>query len=241
MPRVPKWVADAMENVFSSQVRKVVVSEIIYLNPFLKKVTFKGDFSNVKFKLGQAISIRVNETNFRNYTPSNWDSQEGVFQVIFHIHGNGPGSNFISDLQLNDSVNIILPRGFELYRKEHKYHFFFGDETTIGLFESLQHSIEENGQEYIGILELNQETLRVEFNTKSGLEIVPSSIEKARNAISILERLPDVVWKLWQNGAFYLMGNGRSIQNFRTALKEKGVNLKNIKTQPYWVEGKVGL
>jgi NADPH-dependent ferric siderophore reductase len=241
MPRVPKWVADAMESVFSGQVRKVTVSEITYLNPYLTKVTFKGSFTSVKFMLGQAIAIRVNETNFRNYTPSYWNSEEGIFQVIFHLHGKGPGSNYISNLQLDDILTIALPRGFDVYREEHKYHFFFGDETTIGLFESLQYSIEENGQEYIGILELNKDTLSAKIHTNSGLELVTTSIEKAQNAISFLEKLPDRVWELWKDGAFYLMGNGHSIQRFRNALKIKGVRSRNIKTQPYWVEGKFGL
>ncbi len=241
MPRVPKWVADAMESVFSAQVRKVVVSEITCLNPHLRKVTFKGSFPNIQFKLGQAIAVRVNETNFRNYTPSYWNSEKGVFEVIFHLHGNGPGSNYISDLRINDLVTIALPRGFDIYREEHKYHFFFGDETTIGLFESLQQLVEENGQEYIGILELNKDTLDFMIKTNSGLEVVPSSIDKAQNAISLLEKLPERVWELWKSGAFYLMGNGRSVQRFRNALKEKGVNIRNIKTQPYWVEGKFGL
>ncbi|HEX8608382.1 MAG TPA: FAD-binding oxidoreductase, partial [Pedobacter sp.] len=92
MPRVPKWVANAMETVFSSQIRKVVVTEIIYLNPHIVKVSFKGNLEKIKFRSGQAIAIRVNETNFRNYTPSHWDSKKGIFEVIFHLHGNGPGS-----------------------------------------------------------------------------------------------------------------------------------------------------
>jgi NADPH-dependent ferric siderophore reductase len=241
MPRVPKWVANAMESVLSSQIRKVVVSRIIYLNPYIIKVTFEGNIEKIKFKPGQAIAIRVNETNFRNYTPSYWDGKEGVFEVIFHLHGKGPGSLYISALKLNDTVNIILPRGFDLYRQDYKYHFLFGDETTIGLFKNLQHMIEENDQEYIGILELNQSTLSFKIDTNSGLEIVPLSNNKAQNAISLLEKLPEQVWELWRNGAFYLMGNGRSIQRFRNALREKGVNIKNIKTQPYWTEGKFGL
>jgi NADPH-dependent ferric siderophore reductase len=241
MPRVPKWVANAMETVFSSQIRKVVVTEIIYLNPHIVKVSFKGNLEKIKFRSGQAIAIRVNETNFRNYTPSHWDSKEGIFEVIFHLHGNGPGSQYISSLKLNDTLSIVLPRGFDLYRQDHKYHFLFGDETTIGLFKSLQHKIEENDQEYIGILELNQTTLSFKIDAISGLELVSVSDNKAQNAISLLEKLPEQVWQLWRNGAFYLMGNGRSIQRFRNALREKGVNIKNIKTQPYWMEGKFGL
>lgn len=241
MPKVPKWVADAMESVFSGLNRKVIVSEIIYLNPFLKKIVFKGDLQSVKFKTGQAIVIRVDDTNFRNYTPSYWNSEEGVFEVVVHLHGNGPGSSYISGLNLNDTISISLPRGFDFYRKEHDYHFFFGDETTIGLFESLKERVEENGQNYLGILELNKDTLNYELKTKCIFDTVVSSSDKAQNAILLLNNLPDHVWKLWKDGAFYLIGNGRSIQNFRKALKEKGVNSKNIVTQPYWVEGKIGL
>ncbi len=241
MPKVPKWVADALESVFSGFNRKVKIENISYLHPFIKVIKFSGDLSGIKFKPGQAISIRVDETNFRNYTPSYWDSETGEFEVIFHLHGNGPGSNYIDRLKLNDIVNIGLPRGLDLYKNEFDYHFFFGDETTIGLFKSLKQVIEENGQNYIGILELNEDTMHYELKTRYGLDIVSSSINKAQNAISFLQDLPDRVWKLWQNGSFYLMGNGRSIQNFRKALKEKGVNSRNIRTQPYWVEGKIGL
>lgn len=117
------------------------------------------------------------------------------------------------------------------------------------MFESLQRLIEENNQEYIGVLELNRETLN--FNAKGtlnfaakgtlGLEVVNSSVDKAQKAIAFLDKIPERVWELWKDGAFYLMGNGRSIQKFRNALKEKGVKVRNIKTQPYWIEGKCGL
>lgn len=241
MPKVPKWAADAMESLFSGKARKVVVSEIVYLNPYIKKITFKGDFTNVKFKTGQAIVIRVDDTNFRNYTPSDWSSADGICEVIFHLHGNGPGSKYISDLALNDTLSIGLPRGFDFYKKEYKYHFFFGDETAIGFFKSLKHAIEENGQNYLGILEVNNDSLHIQTDFEGLLDVVPNSGIKAESAIFFLENLHESVWQLWKNSMFYLIGNARSIQNFRKALKAKGVSSRNIITQPYWMEGKIGL
>lgn len=241
MPRVPKWIADAMESVFSGYGRKVTIADISYLNPYVKKITFKGDFTQVKFKTGQALVIRVDETNYRNYTPSYWNSASGICEVIFHLHGNGPGSKYIESLKLNDTLNIGLPRGFDFYKKEHNYHFFFGDETTIGFFESLKQVVDENGQNYIGVLEVNKETRSSEIKTNCMFDVVTSSVNKAENAILFLESITGPVWELWKTGVFYLMGNGRSIQNFRKALKEKGVSSRNIVTQPYWVEGKIGL
>lgn len=241
MPKVPKWAADAMESMFSGKFRKVVVSKVEYLNPCLKRIIFKGDLKNVNFKIGQAIILRVDDTNFRNYTPSSWSETEGLCEVIFHLHGNGPGSKYISDLKVDDKLNIGLPRGFDFYKKNYKYHFFFGDETTIGFFKSLKNAIEENGQNYIGVLELNPNSLAPEIDLGCSLDIVPTSVNKAEHAVLFLENLHESVWQLWESGMFYLMGNARSIQNFRKALKAKGVSSRNIITQPYWMEGKIGL
>ncbi|PBQ30902.1 oxidoreductase [Sphingobacteriaceae bacterium] len=241
MPKVPKWAADAMESIFSGKSRQVVVSDITYINPYIKKITFKGDFTNVKFKVGQAIVVRVDDTNFRNYTPSYWNSSEEICEVIFHLHGNGPGSHYIANLKLNDTLRIGLPRGFDFYKKDYKYHFFFGDETTIGFFKSLKNAIDENGQNYIGVLEVNNDSFHSEMNLECMLDVVPISANKAENAIHSLESLDESVWALWKTGVFYLMGNAKSIQNFRKALKEKGISSRNIITQPYWVEGKIGL
>ncbi len=242
MPKVPKWAADAMESLFSGMFRKMTVSEIVYLNPCIKKITFKGDLKSVRFKTGQAIIIRVDDTNVRNYTPSLWSSADGICEVIFHLHGNGPGSTYIERLALNDELNIGLPRGFDFYKKDHRYHFFFGDETTVGFFKSLKQAVEENNQNYIGVLEFNDATLRSETNLECLLDIVPGSgRHKAEEAILFLENLDERVWQLWKDGMFYVMGNGRSIQNFRKTLKEKGISSKQIITQPYWVEEKTGL
>jgi NADPH-dependent ferric siderophore reductase len=241
MPKVPKWVADAMESVFSGQSRKVSLVEVTYLNPYLKKITFKGNLKGVNFKIGQAIVIRVDDRNFRNYTPSYWNSEEGLFEVIFHLHGNGPGSHYIASLNLNDTLNITLPRGFDFYKKDYQYHFFFGDETSLGLFKSLKQAIDANDQNYLGLLEVNAETWKEKLNSECQLDVVPTSTNKAANAITYLENLDQRIWDLWKNGFFYLIGNARSIQNFRKALKQKGISSKNILTQPYWMEGKIGL
>ncbi|MES2652031.1 MAG: siderophore-interacting protein [Bacteroidota bacterium] len=241
MPKVPKWVADAVESMFSGKSRKVSIVEVTYINPYLKKIMFKGDLKGIKFKIGQAIVIRVDDMNFRNYTPSYWNSDEGVFEVIFHLHGNGPGSLYISNLNLNDTLNITLPRGFDFYKREYNYHFFFGDETAIGLFKSLKQAIDENDQNYIGVLEVNANSWNAKLNSECMLDVVATSTNKAANAIRYLENLDEPIWNLWKNGFFYLIGNAHSVQNFRKALKARGVSGKNIRTQPYWLEGKIGL
>lgn len=230
-----------MELTFSSKICKVSVDSIIEISPNVKIITFKGTFPSVKFKIGQAIIIRVDDTNYRNYTPSKWDSELGIFEVIFHIHGNGPGSHFINKLKINDKVSVSMPRGFNIYKQEARYHFFFGDESCFSVFKSLKDEIINDDSKYLGILELDNLSINELKNIGLSLDIVPKSINKAEFAIKTLNKLDGKVWDLWQNGYFYLMGNAKSIQAFRQALKEKGVQSKNIYTKPFWADGKVGL
>ena len=237
MPRLPRILGNLMEFMFT----KVNVDSTEMTGPNLKTVRFKGTFPNVKFKTGQAIIIRVDDTNYRNYTPSAWDSDSGTFDVIFHIHGNGPGSHFIENLKSGDQVSIGLPRGFNIYRQAEKYHFFFGDESCISVFKSLKDQINYDNNNYLGVLELDNASFGAPEKLGLAVDIVSKSEKKAEFAINALNKLESSVWELWRGGVFYLMGNARSIQTFTKALKEKGVQSKNIYSQPFWVEGKTGL
>lgn len=241
MNSMPKIIGDFMELAFSSKICKVEVTEAKMLSKNLKLIKFKGHFPHINFKIGQAIVIRINDTNYRNYTPSKWSSAEGTFEVIFHIHKNGPGSYFVENLKPNDQLTVGMPRGFEFFKTEEKYQFFYGDETCISVFKSFKDEIDTNENNYLGILELDPDAMQVPNQLGFSVDVVPKSANKAENAIEILNKVDSTIWDLWQNGYFYLMGNAKSIQAFRKVLKEKGVANKRIYTQAYWAEGKIGL
>jgi len=46
------------------------VLETTYINPNIKKIRFKGDIAGMNFQLGYAVLIRINDTEYRNYTIS---------------------------------------------------------------------------------------------------------------------------------------------------------------------------
>jgi len=241
MNSMPKIIGDFMELAFSSKICKVKVTDTKMLSKNIKRIRFKGHFPHINFKIGQAIIIRIDDTNYRNYTPSKWNSEKGTFEVIFHIHKNGPGSYFVENLKPDDQITVGMPRGFEFFKKEEKYQFFYGDETCISVFKSLKDEINANENNYLGILELDPDDMEVADKLGFSVDIVPKSANKAEFAIETLNKLDAKIWDLWQNGQFYLMGNAKSIQAFRKVLKEKGVLNKKIYTQAYWAEGKIGL
>jgi len=242
MPRAPKWAADLMENAFSNKFRKVTVVDTEYLSPTLRKIRFAGDFSTVNFGIGQAVLFRVDNENYRNYTPSLLESQAGICEIVFHVHNKGPGSQFVAKLEKGDTLRIGLPRGFNLHQKESRYHFFFGDESTLGFFQSLKNEIHARQQNYFGVLELDSSAIGALDKLGLMIDVVQkSSTTHAGNAIRFLSGLDESLLSLWKTGTFYLMGNAQSIQHFRKALRARGVSQRSIITQPYWAEGKAGL
>jgi len=240
MPKLPKWAADFMESAFSSMVPKVTVTAVTYLTPVLKKIRFEGDLAAYRCETGYAIIIRVDETNYRNYTPSFFDRQAGICDVIFHLHGNGPGSAFADKLNIGDTLLMGMPRGRRLYKKDSSSHFFFGDETTLGLFDDFRQLLQKENRSFSGIIELSEEHA-VPGELLTGFDTVLKSSGQATAAVERLMVRAADQWEEWKDGTFYLLGNAGSIQQFRKALKELGVKNSQIYTQPYWAEGKTGL
>ena len=242
MPKFLKWIGDAMETVLASKYLQVTVDSVTYLSPQIKKIRFKGDYSQLSFSIGYAVSFRVTETEFRNYTPILFDQEKGICEIIFHLHGNGPGSVFVSSLIQGEQLKMIIPRGREIYQQDKQFHVFFGDETSMGLFNLLASEIIARRQHYIGMIEMDEENLGTP--AKLGLDIAPvlkSPQQPGKNITASLGLLKKTLPEFFFGGVFYLVGNAVSIQVLKSALRELGVSVSNIKTQAYWAEGKTGL
>lgn len=242
MPHMPKWMGNVVETVFKRFIHDVTVAEVEYIHPNLKRVTFTGDFSTVDFKLTQAVAFRVDDIHYRNYTPNFFDSEAGICSVCFYLHGNGPGSAFASRLTVGDKLKMMGPRGKSLYDEGSKYHFFFGDETSLGLFNSLKGVIHANQQEYLGVLTLHPDLFALPDKLDLMLDVVPK--DKAmpyEHSAAYVNSLQGKLWDVWQASIFYLTGNANAIKGVRKILLNKGVSPRNIRVQAFWAEGKQGL
>jgi NADPH-dependent ferric siderophore reductase len=242
MPNVPKWVADQMENILSSKFMQVEVAAVINYSAEIKKITFKADLSRVDFYAGSAINFRAGDTEIRHYTPSAFDSAAGTFEVLFHVHGNGPGSNLAGRLRPGDRLKVSVPGGRRLYDKDKAFHFFFGDETSLSFYDAVRREVIKNNQWPMGIFELNEINRHVPEDLGYDVKTVLRTPENpAREAVTLLDGYVNTIPGLFKDTAFYLTGNVASVQKFRAVLKKHGISSKNIKLQGYWAEGSVGL
>lgn len=241
MPKLPSWLANTMEKVISNKIYQVEVVETKMLSSNLKCITFKGDFFDAKFIPGNEVLLRVNANEYRHYTLSSYDEANETCEVIFYLNRQGPGHILAVNIQKGDHLKLIVDRARVKYNEASNQHFFFGDETSLGLYESLGKKVLDEDVEYFGVLELQEENLNSVEHLKLLIDTVPSDVNApAQNAITWMDNMHPLCWEMWQNATFYLTGRAKSIQQFKRYLKQRGVSFRQIVTMPYWEIGKVG-
>src|SRR5207248_640748 len=121
------------------------------------------------------------------------------------------------------------------------HHFFFGDETALGLFSWFKETTLQQGHEYFGVLELQPHNEQALSKLQLLIETVPPSTETpAAHAIQWMEDMHPHCWMAWQKAAFYLAGRALCIREFRNYLKQKNVTSRQIHTASYWADKKTG-
>ena len=240
MPKIPKWLGDTMEAVFSKMVHQATVEQVEYIPPRLKRVVFRGALQQLKFIPGNVVEFRINDREYRHYTLSGLDRENGRCEVLFYLHDRGLGSRWAAQLQPGDEVKIIGPGGKIRYKKEQQYHFFFGDESSVGLVQCLQQEALGMGQQNLAVLELEQG--HREWLAATGIVAMPVCKSYEAPASAAIAHMDAMVhFEPWLKGMFYLTGRARSIQAMRRYLLNRGVAGRNIQCEPYWAEGKQAL
>jgi len=241
MPKLPSWLANTVEKLISDKIYQVDVVETKMLSINIKSVTFKGEFFDAKFVPGNEVLFRVNANEYRHYTLAGFDQETQTCSIIFYLNRRGPGFAFAVNIQKGDQLRMIADAAHVRYNQDSNQHFFFGDETSIGLYESLGRKVMEEDVEYFGVLELQEENLNAVDHLKLLIDAVPSDLAApAQNAIIWMENMHPKCWEMWQNATFYLTGRAKSVRAFKKYLKQKGVSFKQIVTMPYWEIGKIG-
>ncbi|MBX2922565.1 MAG: siderophore-interacting protein [Chitinophagaceae bacterium] len=243
MPSVPKWLGDTMDVVFRNMYHPVIVTNVHYLNNQLKKVRFEGDFSKTKFTPGNVVEFRVTPNDFRHYTPSYFNTTEGVCEIVFYLHAGGPGSHWAKQLQPGDTVKLLGPGGKLSYLPAFSNHFVFGDETAIGLMNCVKEEADRSGHSFFALAETqvaHRDWIHL-FSLQPAVSVESSSGDPAIPAIRFLNDVAEEWEPSVKDTCFYLTGRAKSILAMRKYLLSRGVGMKQIKTEPYWAEGKKGL
>ncbi|WP_437921262.1 FAD-binding oxidoreductase [Sphingobacterium sp. LRF_L2] len=238
MPSAPKWVFDVFDKLFASQLPTSTVTAVEYLSKAVKKIRIEGAYDTLDFKTGYFIDFRISDTQIRRYTVSQASPQTGILEIIAHLHGDAPGSQYMDKLNVGDQLRINAPRGHDYYDESAKHYVLFGDETSLGLANTFVPLFTGNKQKYQLYFELDEENMHVP--SRLGLEncqIFPKG--SLFSSSELVLDLPLLQSTEWQEATFVLTGNVKSIQIFRKAIKARTSG--KIHAQGYWIAGKKGL
>jgi NADPH-dependent ferric siderophore reductase len=236
MPEMPAFLANVLEPRFA---RRAKVTEIVALAPRLRKVRLEGEaLRGVAFRPGQEVEFRVSERAFRHYTPARFDPERGTLDIVFFLHGEGPGTTWVRQLRQGQQANVLGPGGRFGLLEGATTHVLLGDETTLGLFACLSASAPGR---CIGALELADGAQgSPAWPSLVGLEL--PAVERIGGRGDALVRWIEANDILRSHDVcFYLAGHTGSIVRIREHLLRRGWPKRSIRTKAYWADGKRGL
>lgn len=234
MPTLPGILADPMTRWMG---RAAAVTEIDQLSPGLTRVTFTGDaLRNRQWVPGGEIEFRVSTRDFRHYTPAAFDDDAGRIEVVFQIHGDGPGVGWVRSLAVGDDVLVLGPGGHAWLRTGER-HLMAGDASAVGHFEALLAALPATATAF-GVVEVPAVDVAAAAALLPALTVVAETPTPGEATLgwltSELPGAPD---------AAYLAGHAQSIQRQRSLLcgGAAGMSRRAVVTKPFWATGKAGL
>jgi ferric-chelate reductase (NADPH) len=116
--------------------RTTRVTEVTQLTPEFAQVELQADaFRGTTWSPGAKLQIRPRRGTllFRTYTPTRWDADLGVTELIAFTHGEGPAADWFRQVAVGDACEVFGPRkSIELQRLS-GHVVFVGDEASVGL------------------------------------------------------------------------------------------------------------
>lgn len=234
MPELPTFLASRAERWFGLP---STVAAVEPLSPRFRHVRFAGEaLKDRRWEPGHEIEFRVGERELRHYTPACYDRTAGVIEVIFYLHGHGPGSIWAAGLRPGQTALVMGPGNGGMQRMAGDWQLFLGDETTVGALQVMSQAIAP-GTPVVGAIEVEVGETHI--------------VEALLPRFAVLSRQPTngAALDAWLRemtlppgrGAAYLLGHGQSIQRQRTALLARGLERTQIRCRAYWADGKRGL
>ena len=233
MPTMPAPLARRAERWFA---RPAVVTETCVLSPGLRRLTIAGtDLVGRPGAAGQEVEFLVSERDFRHYTAARFDPDEGSLDIVFALHGSGPGTSWAAGLKPGDPAPVLGPGG-GVRRQRQARPVLLGDATAIGLFMALAADLPPDG-DVAGAVEVPAVDVAATRELLPGLQVLAAEAAPgaALQAWLAADRPPRAADR------HYLVGHAQTINVLRALLRDRGAARSSMITKAYWATGRRGL
>ena len=163
--------------------------------------------------------------------------------IVVHRHGSGPGEALIAGWEVGDDVRVCRwssARGFR-WATDGRPVVLLGDASVISLAMSVRDRATVERRTALIVLEVDVHDVDAARGLVPGAVVVAAGDEPGRALDAWLEQHGGQIAEL-ADPVVYLAGHGQSIQRQRDHLRHaRGLDRKQVRTQPYWATGKTGL
>lgn len=117
--------------------RSLTVARIEHITSRMVRVTFASnelaDFSSPAYDDHIKVFFPANgeRQNMRDFTPRAFDVDAGTLVVDFALHANGPSMQWVSSVQVGQTIDIGGPRGSTVIPDDFDWYLLVGDETAL--------------------------------------------------------------------------------------------------------------
>lgn len=218
--------------------RPAQVTNVEALEADFRLITLQGEaLKRCAWSPGDKVQIKLDGgLQTRTYTPIELDARNGSMRILAYCHGDGPGSEWMSNASIGEMRSLFGPRGSLDLQNLASCTVLFGDETSFALAVALQR--EEPG-------------LRCVFEVVSPMRarraLDALGIERAR----LIERrtddshLDEAFDSIRRNAetrtSFVVTGRAPAVQRIGRAIKAEGLATGPLRIKPYWAPGRTGL
>lgn len=214
-----------------------------------RKISLKAEgFRNASWTPGDIVQVIVSGAallgtwEIRSYTPLAFDPGTGTADILWYLHGRGPGSDLGSSAEVATPCRLLGPRRALSLRKPQRPLVFFGDETSFSTAVAIR-EVSSAPRDVRFVFEVDSveeaRTVLERFDISDFAELIAR--EGNDRHLDKVER--EVLDAYCSEGVAnaVLTGKASSIQRLYRALRTAGVPGRQVTNVPYWATGKKGL
>lgn len=206
------------------------VIDVEDVSPRIKRIRLAGQaLVGLDFEPGSKVKLRLNGS-MRSYTPATWDPAAGWVDLLFFLHGSGPGNDWAEVATKGTDVQVFGPKSsLPPCHRPVSWAMFVGDETTLGPALALLNALPPECTK-LGAIELDRvDTTCV---AQLGLPLTPV-IRTSERGEALLEWLDDLQLPDG-DGVVWISGHHGSVGRLEQALAARGLPASSVHTKSYW-------
>lgn len=223
----------------------LVVEEVRDLTPSMRRIRLSGeDLASLDHRPGQDMAIAVpggdGSTVRRRYTIRALHAAEGLVDLDFVLHGDGPAARWAAAAEAGVRIEAVGPRGKITVDPEADWHLFAGDEAALPGIAAMVESLAP-GSSARAIVEVDGPQDEQPLVAPAGVPLELTWLHRAGvepGRSTLLARALGEVELPAGLGHAYAAGEYGVVQALRQAIAGRGLPRERISPKPYWRLGR---